>query len=220
MRTILMVGAAACLVSACARDAAEPAAETEFVTPAPETPPAVADTDVEASDPHLTLLASGAGIGQARASGSLGDFRSAMEGYELAYEPQYMVDMSALCAYENDEEVVCGLTWWEEEENPATRLIGVKTHSDRFKTAEGVGVGSSLEAAVEAYGQVELTFSWDNEGREYANFESGPEGVSFRPGLGGENFDHAGAYKGEETLTSSYKDGAVIESIEVWSQEG
>lgn len=76
-------------------------------------------------------------------------------------------------------------------------------------TAEGIGPDSTIDDAVAAYGAVTLSFSPDNESREFANFENQPDRLFFRTGSG----PVAGIYADGETETTTYRDGATISSV-------
>lgn len=75
-------------------------------------------------------------------------------------------------------------------------------------TPEGIGVGSTIAEGVAAYGPVQIILHTDNEGREYAEFESQPRGIFFRTGSG----RTAGTYD-EQTETAGYRADAEIQSV-------
>lgn len=51
-------------------------------------------------------------------------------------------------------------------------------------TAAGIGVGSTIDEGVAAYGAATISFNTENESREFARFENQPPGLNFRTGSG------------------------------------
>ncbi len=79
-------------------------------------------------------------------------------------------------------------------------------------TAAGIGVGSTIEDGVAAYGPVTLSFNTENEGREFARFENQPAGLSFRTGSGAT----AGIYPDSDDSfreTTEFIAGAEIQAV-------
>jgi hypothetical protein len=86
---------------------------------------------------------------------------------------------------------------------------------DAFRTADGVGPGSTIAEASLAYGPPTLSYSYDNEGREFVGFAYYESlDVRFRvdsvPGdFGGLYPEDAGSY----ATTTEYREGATIGSV-------
>lgn len=81
-----------------------------------------------------------------------------------------------------------------------------------YQTAEGVGPTTTIAEAEAVYGPATLSWSPDDESREFVFFENGPAGrIAFRtPGIGGTN---VGIYPDGEFETDEYEEGAAIASV-------
>ncbi|MBI4782100.1 MAG: hypothetical protein HY785_12380 [Oscillatoriophycideae cyanobacterium NC_groundwater_1537_Pr4_S-0.65um_50_18] len=94
-------------------------------------------------------------------------------------------------------------------------IQGVLTDNPKFLTAEGVGAGTTLESAVQAYGQATLSYNTQNESREYARFDRQPAAnISFNTGNG--NATPAGIYASplsEYNETQEFQPEATIRSV-------
>ncbi len=94
-------------------------------------------------------------------------------------------------------------------------IQGVFTDNPRFRTAEGVGAGTTLQDAVKAYGKATLAYNTGNESREYARFERQPAtNLSFATGNG--NVNPAGVYASpvsEYNESQNYRAEATIQSV-------
>lgn len=86
---------------------------------------------------------------------------------------------------------------------------------EAFRTAEGVGPGSSIDDATQPYGWATLSFSTAAESREFVDFRYNPyRDISFRVAAVADGF--AGIYPepfDEFNSTTEYRPGASIESV-------
>ncbi|HEY9606465.1 MAG TPA: hypothetical protein V6C85_32955, partial [Allocoleopsis sp.] len=93
------------------------------------------------------------------------------------------------------------------------------TNNPQYRTAQGVGPGTTLQQAEAVYGDATLSYNLANESREYAKFAKQPaKNLSFRIGAANDN-SLAGIYptqKGEFNQTKEYKKTALINFVEVY----
>ncbi len=114
---------------------------------------------------------------------TLGDFAGAFPvGSKLVFEPSYMVDLGSFCLIQNNQERVCTFFFEAEVDgwDPEEEATGLFTSDPACRTELGIGPGSLVSDAVEAYGAADFAFSYDNEGREYVGFERMPGRMGFR----------------------------------------
>lgn len=132
-------------------------------------------------DPECVIAEDGiAGLGLPVTLGEFTDSFPAMT--VLTFYPNYMVDFGALCVRSEGEDAICALFENYEVDGYAggTEITGFSVLSDKCRTAEGVGPGTAIADAVEAYGPATFGFNYENEGREYVTFENAPEAYGFR----------------------------------------
>ena len=80
-----------------------------------------------------------------------------------------------------------------------------------FRTAAGIGPGSSVAEAEAVYGDATLTWFPDEQGQETAFFLSGPEGIEFYTSDSGG--PRAGVYGEDQTRTVVVKPNATITTV-------
>lgn len=100
---------------------------------------------------------------------------------------------------------------WLNGEPPTISLI--VTENTLYRTAEGIGAGSTIDEAAQAYGNPTLNYSFSDEGREYAEFPTAPSPrMSFRVGNIGEL---SGIYSTEDEFneTNEWRAGATIQYV-------
>ncbi len=61
------------------------------------------------------------------------------------------------------------------------RIQHLMTDNPDYRTEKGVGAGTPIKQAVSAYGGATLSFSKENESREFIGFVRQPNGLAFRP---------------------------------------
>lgn len=116
---------------------------------------------------------------------TLGDFVEAFPAdAALAFEPAYMVDFGALCALSGGEDAICAIfeSYDVDAYDGNIEVMAMGVYADQCRTAEGVGPGTSIADAVEAYGEPRFGFSYENEAREYVSFAEASDAYSFRAG--------------------------------------
>ncbi|MGP1283195.1 MAG: hypothetical protein ACTS1X_09480 [Parasphingopyxis sp.] len=114
---------------------------------------------------------------------TLGEFVEAFPaGTALSFQPVYMVDFGSLCTRSDGEDSLCVVfeSYEVEEYRPDIPVIAMGVYADQCRTAEGVGPGTSVADAVDAYGEARFGFSYENEAREYVSFAEAPDAYSFR----------------------------------------
>lgn len=130
------------------------------------------------------------GIGDATVGMTLGQLRSHLAPTAAIGDPsdRFMVDVTALPVVEGPDTLYHLLfpVGTPVEENTPLELVAT-THP-RARTVDGVGPGTTLQAAAEPYGPPTLSYSVYDESREYARFPEQPsDKVRFRvapaPGL-------------------------------------
>ncbi|WP_299327499.1 hypothetical protein [Parasphingopyxis sp.] len=163
---------------------------------------------------------------------TLGDFAAAFpEGTALNFYSTYMVDLSALCVRSEGEDALCAITFAEESYTAEAAVESLIVSSPICNDAAGVGPGTPVSTAIEAYGEPTFGFSWDNEGREYVTFANAPSNFLFRArsdtadaetqtgGLTVPGGEHGGDYSGVEgdgtyfETSTAYPDAEIRE---VW----
>lgn len=97
------------------------------------------------------------------------------------------------------------------------RIQHLMTDNPNYRTAQGIGPGTSIGQAAAVYGGATLSMSKENESREFINFTQHPNGLAFRPKpVGTRNF--AGEYpesNDEYLKTNKYDRRAAIGQITV-----
>lgn len=179
------------------------------VEPEPETPspsPKSADSTV----------ISATGIGPAQLGMTLGALKEALgPGTEFTVESPFIVDFDAIAVRQGEEVLFYILSLPGEPPTDADPIEGLYTDNSKFQTDAGVGPGTSVQEAVQAYGPVTLSYNTQNESREYARFERQPStNISFATGNGSQN--PAGVYPSptqEYNETSEFRENATIQSV-------
>lgn len=114
---------------------------------------------------------------------TLGDFVEAFPAdTALAFQPVYMVDFGALCALSGGEDAICAIfeSYDVDAYDGNIEVMAMGVYADQCRTAEGVGPGTSIADAINAYGDPRFGFSYENEAREYVSFAEAPDAYSFR----------------------------------------
>jgi hypothetical protein len=152
------------------------------------------------------------GIGAATRGRTVGELRAALPpGTRLGQpDPRYMVDLTALPVIAAADTVYVLLFPAGEVIDDSAPLQYIATTHPGARTAEGVGPGTSLEAAAAVYGPPTLSYNINDESREYATFEGQPTNILFRVATGAEQGMFAGIYetRDEYNTTTRYEPGA------------
>ncbi len=156
------------------------------------------------------------GLGPVRVGMTLGDLKAELgPDYQFTAIDAFMVDFGAVEVSIGDEALFYLLYFTAEPLTDSDPITWIQVESDRFQTPEGIGPGSTIEAAAAVYGMATLNYNTDNEMREYVFFEDQPEGFSFR--TDGEPGAFAGLYEQGEGdsyyETQRYRPDATIASL-------
>jgi hypothetical protein len=206
-RTALIAGLMAALLAACGEGGAPESAPPEIAPPATEAP---ADR---------SALISADGIGAATRGLTFGELRAALgPGQSLGEPGPYMVDLDGVPVIAGGDTLYRILV--EEGAEPADgdTIATVITSHPGFRTAEGIGPGSTLREAAQRYGAPTLSYNVNDESREYASFPGYPaDNVLFRVGPD-ENIAFAGTYgtREEVNTTTTFDADAPIRYVLVW----
>jgi hypothetical protein len=187
-----------------------------------ETPSAVAEAEPSPSMPSpspdtgTSSLISPEQIGAAQLGITLGELKATLgPDANFTVESPFIVDFDAIAVSQNGETLYYILYLAGETFTDDDVIQGLYTDNTRFRTAAGVGPGTPLTEAEQAYGEVTLSYNTQNESREYARFERQPDNnISFATGNGAENL--AGVYAGSNedyNETREYRSDATIQSV-------
>ena len=181
---------------------AEPAAERATAGPA------TAEPSEAPSAPDPERLISAEGIGRARLGMTLGDLRAAAAPDVTVGQPEpYMVDWDGVPVVRGADTLYHVLVPYDTPPDDSLPLELLATQHPSMRTAEGVGPGVTLARAAEVYGSPTLSYSWSDEGREYARFPRHPaEGIHFRVEPASDTVAFAGVYAsdGEYNETTTW----------------
>jgi hypothetical protein len=128
-------------------------------------------------------LISEQGIGPARLGMTLGELKKELGEQTEFIDQSFMVDFPAIHVIQAGETLfylVYG-SWETLEDNDPITMIA--TDNPQFRTAEGVGVGTTIQEAEAIYGEATLNYNTDNESREYVKFANSPFSGSDFPRL-------------------------------------
>lgn len=134
-----------------------------------------APTPADPASTDSTRLIRPDGIGAARSGMTIGALRAALPAGTTpgAAEP-FMVDVQDLPVVRGTDTLFHLLVMEGDlpgDDEPITLLA---TRNPAFRTAEGVGPETTLEAAAARYGAATLSYNTSDESREYASFEGYP----------------------------------------------
>jgi hypothetical protein len=170
-------------------------------------------------EPDTAGLIGPTGIGEARAGRTIGELRRALPaGTTLGEAAPFMVDISALPVVRGPDTLYRVLVVSGEPSDDDAQISTVATRNPSFRTAEGIGPGSTLAEATAAYGAVTLAYSINDESREYASFADYPHPeIHFRVDAGPAASGFAGRYatRGEYNTTRDYDPAARISLVMV-----
>lgn len=179
-----LVGAGAILAWLSLSPDAEPAAATDGAPP---------DSALHVAGPgasNTPVAIDADGIGAATVGMTLSQLRSVLDPTAAIGDPsdRFMVDVTALPVVEGPDTLYHLLFPAGTPVDEDTPLELVATTHPLARTADGVGPGTTLEAAAERYGPPTVSYSVYDESREYARFPEQPgDRIRFRiapaPGL-------------------------------------
>ncbi|HEX8363506.1 MAG TPA: hypothetical protein VF613_25525 [Longimicrobium sp.] len=144
------------------------------------------------------------GIGAARRGMKIGELRAALPaGTTLGAAEPFMVDVLGLPVVRGADTLFHVLAVTGEPVGDDAPITLVATRNPAFRTAEGIGPGTTLDEAARRYGAPTLSYSTADESREYAAFAGYPHrNVRFRVARGE---GMAGVYSTEEEYNETAK---------------
>ena len=163
-----------------------------------------------------SLVISDKAIGAAQLGMTFGDLKKVLgTGVEFIVQSPFIVDFDAIAVKRSGEVQYYILYLAKQPFTDTDTIQGLLTKNPKFLTAVGIGTGSTLAKAQQAYGKATLSYNTQNESREYARFERQPaNNISFATGNGSSKA--AGIYPsptGEYNETQKFKEDAKIESV-------
>lgn len=211
---------AALLLSACngsgsistsASPDASPPIASPSASPSASASPAASPT-VTAENTTITEK----GVGAAQLGMTLGELKQVLgETATFTEKSPFMVDFDAIEVSQGGEVQFYLLHLAKQPLQDSDLIQGILVTNPRFQTAEGVGAGTTIAQAEQAYGKATLSYNTQNESREYARFERQPSpNISFATGNGSQN--PAGIYAAatsEYSETNQFRPDARIQSI-------
>jgi hypothetical protein len=157
------------------------------------------------------------GIGEARVGMSIGDLRAALpDESTIGPAAPFMVDIQALPIVRGADTLYYVLAGSDEPTGEYAPIRTVATLNESFRTAEGVGPGTTLAAAAAIYGPAKLRYNTEDESREYVSFAGYPsENVLFRARAAGDEFAMVGVYatQAQHNETAEYDPSALISMV-------
>ncbi|MBW4652589.1 MAG: hypothetical protein KME20_06040 [Kaiparowitsia implicata GSE-PSE-MK54-09C] len=216
---LLLAGLA--LQSSCNAPREQTPVEAESPAPVAEgSPEAMPDSSPSppSADVADSVLISADGIGAAQLGMTLGSLKQALPEAEFEAQAPFIVDFDAIAVRQNGVDQFHILYLAGETFTDADTIQGLFTTNPDYQTAEGVGAGTVIQQAEAAYGSVTLSYSTNNESREYARFEQHPStNIAFGTGtVSGDSAAAAGVYStpaSEYNETPDYRDDAQLASV-------
>ena len=199
------------LLAACdggSADTAADAANTTADTTAVPTAPAA---------PSVAMIRAD-GIGAVTRGMTIGQLRAALPaGTTLSPPRVFMVDINAMTVARGRDTLYHVLIPTGEPSTDDTPINLVGTMNHTFRTANGVGPGTTLADAARIYGPPRLFYNTSDESREYAAFPNAPTGILMRVAPSIEDGVFAGVYQteGEYNQTMEYDPAATIAFVMV-----
>ncbi|MCG6133808.1 MAG: DUF1176 domain-containing protein [Nostoc sp. LLA-1] len=159
-------------------------------------------------------------IGPAKLGMTLGQLKQVL-GEEAKFEPTSLgVDAGEgmKVIQEGTLQYLLGFTAEEKTITDNSLINSITVANPDYITSTGLGPGTPLKTAVAVYGPATLSYNWNNEGREYIEFEKGfGSGMSIRSNQWTRT-DFSGIYsdtKAEFNKTQKYHEHAGIGSITI-----
>lgn len=183
------------------------------------------DTSVPAAAPTTrapldsTTLIRADGMAIARRGMTIGDLRAALPpGTQLGELTPFMVDIDAMPIVRDTDTLYYVLIPTGEPSSDDAAVNILATDNAAFRTAEGVGPGTTLAAAAAAYGAPTLSYNINDESREYATFPRLPPTIRLRVMPASDASSYAGVYdtQGEYNETAQYDPAARVMMVMVW----
>jgi hypothetical protein len=221
LKTSLMLLPTIALLASCNNSPGSPTAASPTAGVASPTVTATATAEPTPSTSPSTRISeapliSAQGVGTARLGMTLAELKQTLGSeVEFTVKSPFMVDFDAIAVRKNGEIQYYILYLAGQSFSDQDIIQGLLTDNPKFQTADGVGPGTSLPTAEQAYGKAILSYNTQNESREYARFERQPAAnISFSTGNG--NTKPAGIYTSptsEYNETQEFQANATIQSV-------
>lgn len=153
-----------------------------------------------AGDAEMTLASWGAG------DITIGSTLADLTGLDVTPGPA-IDDATDSYTIRRDGEIIALVATSGDDAAPINLIVALDS---MFRTAEGVGPGSSVAEVEAAYGTAILSFT-DPKGAELLSVSSGPQALHFFTSYSGG--PQAGIYDGDTTATTEYEADAVIAAV-------
>jgi hypothetical protein len=160
------------------------------------------------------------GIGSARVGMTVGELKKLLAGKDqFQVVSPFIVDFDAIAVSQSGEVQYYILYPAGSPLADSDLIEALITNNPKYRTAQGVGPGTSIQQAEAVYGDATLSYNLANESREYAKFAKQPaKNLSFRIGAANDN-SLGGIYpmpKSELNQTKDYNKTALINFVEVY----
>jgi hypothetical protein len=212
---VIVIGLAAC--AADTEESQQPGTiDTAVVRPLPLDTAAenmVGPPEQQARGPHGIRPD---GMGEARIGMTIGELRGALfPGVTIGELAPFMVDIDGMPVVHDGDTLYHVLIPAGESQSDDARIEILATTSNMLRTAEGVWPGVPLAHAASIYGAPTLSYSTNDESREYATFPALPAGIRVRVAPADESSAMAGIYdtQGEYNTTQRYRPNAVVSMV-------
>ncbi len=156
------------------------------------------------------------GIGDAKIGMIYGQLKAKLgKAAQFQVKAPFIVDLDAIAVSQSGEIQYYIIYPTATTLDDSDKIELLLTTNPKYLTAEGVGVGMSLQEAENIYGEATLSYNTQNESREmvrFANYNS--PNIIFTPTVPSQSF--AGIYpssSGEYHKTTEFNDSATIKSI-------
>ena len=200
----------ALLFAACDGGSADPATDADT---------AAAESSTVSTQPAPAIaMIRPDGIGDVTRGMTIGQLRAALPAGTTLSQPRvFMVDINAMTVARGRDTLYHILIPTGEPSSDDTPINLVGTMNDAFRTAEGVGPGTTLADAARIYGPPRLSYNTNDESREYATFPNAPPSLLMRVTPSIEDGVFAGVYRteGEYNQTTEYDPAATIAFVMV-----
>jgi hypothetical protein len=191
------------------------------ITPKPSNSPTTQSSPTSASSQPservaANVLISPQGIGPARLGMTIQQLKQTLDR-ETKFEVKspFMVDLDAMAVYQSGQLQYYILYPAGTTLADTAKIVLLLTDNPKYRTAAGIGVGTSLTQAVAAYGTATLSYNTENESREQVSFaKHSDKNIIFQPGTSAQTF--AGIYPtsaGEYHETKVFQNSAMIRAI-------
>lgn len=204
---------------------------TPVISPSPSVSPSVVSASPTVAAKVVTIkppaskeqLISADGIGVAKVGMMLGELKQMLAGKaEFTVKSPFIVDFDAIAVSQGGENQYYILYPALLRLADTDAIEALVTDNPKYRTAQGVGPGTTIKEASAVYGDASLSYNSQNESREYVKFANlDTKAIAFRtkapPGK-----PVAGIYsqsKGELKQTAYFQPSATIKLVEIYCRE-